>query len=86
MSCRGAHVVSRFANFFPERFLAYATLSLPYHFPRTDFEVESFMASTREALGYEPFGYWYFFAEEGADKIIEENVRMFTHVLSATTN
>ncbi|TCD64700.1 hypothetical protein EIP91_003774 [Steccherinum ochraceum] len=77
----GAHVVSRFSNFFPERFLAYATLSLPYHFPRTDFEMESFMASTKEAVGYEPFGYWYFFAEEGAAKIIEENMESFLAIM-----
>ena len=44
--------------------------------------MDKLMAETEKAVGYACFGYWYFFAEEGADKLIEENVSSNTRILN----
>ncbi|KAJ3170061.1 hypothetical protein HDU87_000473 [Geranomyces variabilis] len=71
----GALVVSRLANYFPERFLAFAFIAASYMAPEP-MDFEGLLAQTRQLLGYELLGYWKFFAEDGADKIIEQHANL----------
>ena len=73
MGIRGAWLTSRLVNFFPERFTASAYLSLWYMAPEP-LDLKAINHKTKDELGYELFGYWYFFSEDGADKIIESHV------------
>jgi len=73
----GAGIVSRLPNFFPERFLAYAYLNVPWLHPDPDYDFEKFLAQSKALIGYEAFGYWIFFSEDGADKIIEDHIESF---------
>ncbi|KAG5633643.1 hypothetical protein DXG03_006875 [Asterophora parasitica] len=69
----GSALVSRLANYHPERFTAFAFLAVGYYAP-SDVKFSDFLASTKQVFGYELFGYWYFYSEEDAHKTIEKNV------------
>lgn len=60
-------------NFYPERFSAAAFLAVGYIAP-DGFDPAVFNKLTKQLLGYEAFGYQFFFADEGTDKIIESHV------------
>ncbi|THH28957.1 hypothetical protein EUX98_g5229 [Antrodiella citrinella] len=70
----GAGIVSRLPNFFPDRFVGYAFLNVPWQAPNPDFNMEELNELTKALAGYEVYGYWYFFSEEGADKILEDHI------------
>lgn len=36
--------------------------------------METLLAGTKAQFGYELYGYWLFFSEDGAAKILEDNV------------
>ncbi|KAJ4467013.1 alpha/beta-hydrolase [Lentinula aciculospora] len=78
----GSKIVGRLANYFPERFYAFAFLSLSYFSPAV---LESSFVElnniTKQAIGYEIFGYWGFFSADGADQIIENNLDSFFDIL-----
>lgn len=42
--------------------------------PAPQFEVNAILELTKKTFGYELFGYWLFFSEDGADKVIEKHV------------
>jgi hypothetical protein len=71
---RGSYLTSRLANYYPERFLAFAFLSIGYQSPGEGMDIQAVMNYTKRTFGYENFGYWSFFSEEGTDTIIEEHV------------
>lgn len=73
----GSGVSSRLANYFPQRFRAYAFLALGYLPPDGNFDIDAVNAKSVETNGYAKFGYWKFFAKEGADKIVEDHVSLF---------
>lgn len=58
MMCRGSVLVSRLASYYPERFKAYAFLAIGYSATFAGFEYEAFLASIKQAVGYETYGYW----------------------------
>jgi len=79
------------ANFFPERFIAYAFLAAPYSAPRPMSKIDytltrvspgttTFRAGcqvcfqTKKMCGYELCGHILFYAEDDADKLIENRV------------
>ncbi|KZS99619.1 epoxide hydrolase [Laetiporus sulphureus 93-53] len=65
----GCALVSRLANYFPERFLAFAFLAAA-------------LAGTKQVLGYEAYGYWEFFVrDEEADRIIKDHWESFFSLL-----
>ncbi|KAJ3145114.1 hypothetical protein HDU89_007530 [Geranomyces variabilis] len=76
----GVLVVSRLANYFPERFHAFAFVAASYMAPEP-MDLDGLLAQTRQLLGYELLGYWKFFAEDGADKIIEQHIDSFLSFL-----
>lgn len=70
----GSFVAARLASYFPDRFVAFGFLAVNYNPPQPDFDLNTMLAYTKQVFGYELFGYWLFFAEEGSDKIIEEHL------------
>ncbi|THH28932.1 hypothetical protein EUX98_g5256 [Antrodiella citrinella] len=79
----GSGIVSRLANFFPDRFVGYAFISLWWQAPTPNFDIDQYLAETTATLGYDPFGYWAFLSEKGADKLIEEHIEAFMSALFA---
>ena len=73
-TCRGAKLASRLANWCPERVLAYAFLDIPYWKPFTG-TFEDVLAEQKAKVGYELFGYWYWFSEDDIDAVLQANVR-----------
>ncbi|KAF5345629.1 hypothetical protein D9758_015161 [Tetrapyrgos nigripes] len=74
----GSKTASRLANYFPERFLAYAFLVVGYTTPdyfATPFEER--LSLDKAVLGYERFAYWNFMASKGADQLIMNNFDSF---------
>ncbi|CCL99358.1 uncharacterized protein FIBRA_01376 [Fibroporia radiculosa] len=70
---RGAVLVSRLANYYPERFLAFAFLAVGYSPPHVGYTYEGTVNLLTQAVGYNPFGYWQFCTEEGAGKVITDH-------------
>ncbi|KZS99628.1 alpha/beta-hydrolase [Laetiporus sulphureus 93-53] len=74
----GCALVSRLANYFPERFIAFAFLAVGYMPPSVPFDYEAALAITKQILGYEAYGYWEFFVrDEEADQIIKDHWESF---------
>lgn len=71
---RGSRINGRLVNNHPERITAVAFLAAGYSPPSPATDIQTLLTVTKEAFGYELFGYWLFFAEEGADKIIDSHV------------
>ncbi|KAF8828303.1 hypothetical protein HHX47_DHR4000608 [Lentinula edodes] len=74
----GAKVVARLANYFPERFSAFGFLSVGYFSPSVlEISYAELNNITKQAVGYEIYGYWDFFSANGTDQIIEDNLDSF---------
>ncbi|KAA1470810.1 alpha/beta-hydrolase [Dentipellis sp. KUC8613] len=73
----GSRVASRIANLHPQRVRALAFLAVGYVPPNPTFDPVKLAAFVKAAYGREFFGYWGFFAQPGADKVIEKNIDSF---------
>ncbi|TCD69878.1 hypothetical protein EIP91_005955 [Steccherinum ochraceum] len=73
----GAFIVSRLANFQPEDFLGYAFFNVSYVTPNPQYDNEKFHAQWKKITGHDNYGYWYFFAEDDADKVIMDHLDAF---------
>ncbi|KAF5344592.1 hypothetical protein D9758_013904 [Tetrapyrgos nigripes] len=69
----GSAITSTIVQVYGDRVIAAGFLAVGYTIPNPKFDYEAVLALSKERVGYESFGYWEFFASEGADKIIEEN-------------
>ncbi|KAF5376027.1 hypothetical protein D9615_007725 [Tricholomella constricta] len=76
----GSILVSRLANYHPDRFIAFAFLG--GYAPPSETKLDTCL-QTKQRVGYEVFGYWSYFAEEGAHKGIEKNFDSFYSLLLA---
>lgn len=76
----GCGLTSRLANFYPDRFLAFAFLAAGYAPPSTK-SYEEQTEHLKQFAPYELYGYWKFFSEPGADKIIESHWDSFTSMM-----
>ena len=73
---RGSKAVSRLASYYPDRFVAYAFLAVPYIPPRGPMgSFEDFLKLMRTLTGSDLFGYWLFFSEDDVDQVIRTHVR-----------
>jgi soluble epoxide hydrolase / lipid-phosphate phosphatase len=72
----GCFPASRLANYYPKRFLTVTFLDIPYRPPGQTFDLNAVNKITRDTMGFERFGYWYFFDKEEAGKLCAENVSM----------
>ncbi|KAF9022958.1 alpha/beta-hydrolase [Hymenopellis radicata] len=77
----GAKVASRLANYFPDRFIAYAFMAVAYVPPSTENKYEAMLEFTKKAFGYELFGYWRFFSEPDAVEVVEAHMDSFISIL-----
>ncbi|KAJ7840987.1 alpha/beta-hydrolase [Mycena leptocephala] len=76
----GCALTSGLATFYPTRFAGFGFLSVGHLAPTPDYDFEAFNAGIKAIVGYQCFGYWYFFAE-GADKIIANHIGAFLNIL-----
>jgi len=79
----GSATTGRLANYYPDRFTAFAFLAVGYVAPNKQFDVRATNAFTKQMVGYELMGYWLFFSEDGADKLIEANWDSFYSLIFA---
>ncbi|KAI4214662.1 MAG: hypothetical protein LQ351_002735 [Letrouitia transgressa] len=64
----GSWLLSRLANYFPERFSAFAWLDVGYRPPAGHFSLETVNEATAKLVGHPIAGYWYFHsAPDAAD-------------------
>ncbi|KAF8912984.1 Alpha/Beta hydrolase protein [Gymnopilus junonius] len=77
----GSKIVSRLANFYPDRFKAYGFLAAPYYAPRPKSNIEFTSKLTKKMCGYELCGHTVFYSEDGSDKLIENQLDSFFSVL-----
>lgn len=80
-AARGCLTASRLANYYSDRFIAFAFFAVGYLSPNPIVDPAIQAEAIRELVGRDVFAYQKFFAEEGADKKIENNVCM-TSILS----
>lgn len=74
VTTRGSAVTARLANLYADRFSAFGFLAYSYNAPAPDFDYQKSLVLTKQVFGYELYGYWRFFSEEGADKVCEKHV------------
>ncbi|GJE83987.1 alpha/beta-hydrolase [Phanerochaete sordida] len=77
----GCLLVSRLASHFPERFLGYTFLAVPFLpvVPPEDFH--ALLERQRVEYGHEKCGYWLFFSEPDVDAIIQAHIDSFVSLL-----
>lgn len=75
MGSRGSFLLSRLANYFPDRFLKFAWLDVAYQAPVGLFDVGALNALSEKMMGYPAFSYWDFFTDEDTADLMDRNVR-----------
>ncbi|KAF9260805.1 alpha/beta-hydrolase [Marasmius fiardii PR-910] len=73
----GSRITCRFVQRYPERVIAIGLLAVGYQEPTVQFDYEKVLAFFKEKVGYEVFGYWEFFCQDEAPKLVEENFEKF---------
>ena len=81
----GSILLSRLANYFPERLLSCTFLTVPYSRPGEHFDLEAVNKMTKQLLGKERFGYVKFFAENNAGQLLDQHVRSLPRVFHLRT-
>ena len=79
-STRGSFLLSRLANYHPERFSAYAFIDHGYAAlgqSLTPAVIQHIDSAVQAKLGYSIFGYFLFFDEDDAAKLLNEHVSSF---------
>jgi soluble epoxide hydrolase/lipid-phosphate phosphatase len=71
----GSHLLSRLANYAPERFLSLVFLVIPYMPSGMVMDQDRVNVTTKGLLSFERFGYWRFYERNDAAEIIKEHVR-----------
>ncbi|TVY41031.1 Bifunctional epoxide hydrolase [Lachnellula occidentalis] len=77
----GTYPLSQLAFRYPSYFSKFVFVSVPYGPPGLDMDVSSVNAATKEAQGYEQFGYWLFFTSPEAGKKIGERWESFFSIV-----
>jgi soluble epoxide hydrolase/lipid-phosphate phosphatase len=70
----GSYLLSRLANYQPNRFYSYSFLDVAYIPPGIKFDVEAANAESKAGVGYERLGFWKFLIEDDAVTILRELV------------
>lgn len=71
----GCAVLSRLADYFPQRLASCTFLTVPYARPGEGFDLQAVNAMTKQFLGFERFGYIDFLVAKESGKVIDEHVR-----------
>ncbi|KAI0093336.1 Alpha/Beta hydrolase protein [Irpex rosettiformis] len=77
----GSTAVSRLANHFPERFLAYAFFAVPYVPVRPPAPYEQLLALSKAKYGYELYGYWEYLASDEFETDFRAHPDAFVNIL-----
>lgn len=72
----GTFPLSRLAMYYPERFLKYVFVSVPFRPPGSMMDVDAINKATEKELGYPMWEYWNFMTEEGAGKLLGDHVSL----------
>jgi soluble epoxide hydrolase / lipid-phosphate phosphatase len=72
----GCFLLSRLANYYPERLLSCSFLAVAYRQPGERMNVDAVNAITKSKLGYEIYGYWKFLVQEDAAQILKDHVSL----------
>lgn len=75
---RGSAIASYLANNYTDRFSAFAFISVPYVAPENFKPLEEVIKIQKSIFGHPVMGYWTFFIKDGAARVIEEHVRIFS--------
>ncbi|KAL2817454.1 Alpha/Beta hydrolase protein [Aspergillus cavernicola] len=73
----GCILLSRLANYFPNRLLSSIFLDVPYSKPGEHFDLAAVNGLTKQFLGYERFGYLGFFVRPDAGGILDQHLNSF---------
>lgn len=73
----GSFLLSRLANYYPERLLSCSFIATAYRSPGQSMNVDALNVITKKKLGYEMYGYWKFLVKEEAGQIVREHVSLF---------
>ncbi|EPS31413.1 hypothetical protein PDE_06368 [Penicillium oxalicum 114-2] len=76
----GSILLSRLANYFPQRLLSCTFLSVPYSKPGQHFDLDAVNAMTKNLFGKEQFGYLKLFVSQGAGEMIEQHHDSFVNL------
>ena len=79
-STRGTLLLSRLANYYPERFSAYVFIDHGYSAPGQNLStaaVEHINSLMQANLGFSILGYFLFFNEDDAPKLLDKHVSSF---------
>lgn len=77
----GSRITSRLVQYYPDRIIAIGLLAVGYQEPTVEFDYEKILAFFKEKVGHEIFGYWEFFCQDDAPKLVEENFEKFFNLL-----
>ena len=76
-------ILSRMANYYPDRFLKYAFVDIGYSPPGISLTpdlINNIDTMTKTHNGFECFGYFLFFQDEDAAKLMDKHVRILDSV------
>ncbi|KAF9022510.1 alpha/beta-hydrolase [Hymenopellis radicata] len=79
----GAKINGRLANYFEDRFLAFAFLAVGY-WPPSGPTYAELSNQSLQTVGYDQWGYWAFFSQDDAPQIVSDNVDSLFSLLYAT--
>ena len=71
---RGSSLLSRLANYHPERINAYVFLDVGYSAPNPNFSIDEVNEMSTQIIGYPILGYWIFYNSADAAELLERKV------------
>jgi len=77
----GSVLTTYLANYHAERFVGFAFIGIGYGDLLLGRDYSGVMKVTKESLGYELYGYWKFFTEDGAHEVLREHWDAFYSVM-----
>ncbi|KAH8716768.1 Alpha/Beta hydrolase protein [Phaeosphaeriaceae sp. PMI808] len=80
----GAGVLAGVVAWYPKRFNKLVFVTVPYLPAGLFFDIDAANKQSLETLGYQQFGYWYFFNSWDAAELIRRNLESFFHLLFHT--
>ena len=70
----GTYLLSQLAARYQNRFEKFVFISVPFTPPGRHMDVQQINRTTKRQRGYEQFGYWLFFTQNGAGRVIGNHV------------
>ena len=71
---RGSGLLSRLANYHPERFRAYVFMDIGYQAPNPKFSIDEVNEKSTQTIGYPIMSYYHFFNSADAAELMERKI------------